>query len=103
MTALRFQTGGRHQTSPASLRGPWEGQDAVEETGRSPASLGLSVSSHASRDSLLVERRTRDRKVVSSNPGGAAGDFFFSLSPELTFFADSYSVSVPPPCCRSGT
>ena len=23
MTALRFQTGGRHQTSPASLRGPW--------------------------------------------------------------------------------
>ena len=22
MTALRFQTGGRHQTSPASLRGP---------------------------------------------------------------------------------
>ena len=26
MTALRFQTGGRHQTSPASLRGPVEGK-----------------------------------------------------------------------------
>ena len=24
MTALRFQTGGKHQTSPASLRGPYE-------------------------------------------------------------------------------
>ena len=25
MTALRFQTGGRHQTSPASLRGTFRG------------------------------------------------------------------------------
>ena len=27
MTALRFQTGGRHQTSPASLRGPEKKKD----------------------------------------------------------------------------
>ena len=33
-------------------------------------------------------------------PAGAAGEF---SSPELTFFADSYSMSVPPPCYRSGT
>ena len=33
-------------------------------------------------------------------PAGAAGEF---SSPELTFCADSYSVSVPPPCYRSGT
>ena len=31
---------------------------------------------------------------------GAAGEF---SSPELTLCADSYSVSVPPPCYRSGT
>ena len=30
---------------------------------------------------------------------GAAGDF---PSPELTLCADYYSVSVPPPCHRSG-
>ena len=33
-------------------------------------------------------------------PAGAAGEF---SSPELTLCADSYSVSVPPPCYRSGT
>ena len=33
MTALRFQTGGRHQTSPASLRGKgtWRRMDMVVE------------------------------------------------------------------------
>ena len=30
------------------------------------------------RDSLLVERRTRDRKVASSNPGRNGGRMFFS-------------------------
>ena len=47
-----------------------------------------------SRDSLLVERWTRDRKVASSNPGRSGGKNF---SPKLTLCADSYSVSVPPP------
>ena len=49
----------------------------------------------AVRDCLLVERRTRDRKVASSNPGRseAAGEF---SSPDLTLCADSYSVFVPP-------
>ena len=31
----------------------------------------------SSRDSLLVERRTRDRKVTSSNPGRSGGRIFF--------------------------
>ena len=31
---------------------------------------------------------------------GEAGEF---SSPELTLCADSYSMSVPPPCDRSGT
>ena len=31
-----------------------------------------------SRDSLLVERQTRDRKVGSSNPGRSGGRTFFS-------------------------
>ena len=44
-----------------------------------------------SRDSLLGERRTRDRKVASSNPGRSGGRI---ISPELTLCADSYSVSV---------
>ena len=43
---------------------------------------------------LLVERlRVRI-------PAGAAGEF---SSPELTLCAESFSVSVPPPCYRSGT
>ena len=33
-------------------------------------------------------------------PAGTAGEF---SSPELTLCADSHSVSVPPPCYRSGT
>ena len=33
-------------------------------------------------------------------PAGAAGEF---SSPELTLCADSYSVTVSPPCYRSGT
>ena len=33
-------------------------------------------------------------------PAGVAGAF---SSPELPLCADSYSVSVPPPCYRSGT
>ena len=47
-----------------------------------------------------LERRTRDRKVVSSNPAGAAGEF---SSPESILCTDSYSVSVPPQCYRSDT
>ena len=49
---------------------------------------------------LLVERRTRDRKVASSNPGRSGGRI---SSSESTLGADSYSVSVPPPCYSSGT
>ena len=44
-----------------------------------------------------LERRTLDRKVASLNRAGAVGEF---SSPELTFCADSYSVSDPPPCYR---
>ena len=47
-----------------------------------------------SQDSLLVELRTRDRKVSSSNPGRSGGRI---SSPELTLCADSHSVSAPPP------
>ena len=32
----------------------------------------------ASRNSLLIERRSRDRKVASSNPGRSGGRIFFS-------------------------
>ena len=39
-----------------------------------------------------LERWTRVRKVASSNPGRSDGRIF---SAELTFCADSYSVSVP--------
>ena len=48
-----------------------------------------------------LERRTLDRKGASSNPGRSGGRIFFST--ELTFCADSYSVSVPPLCYCSGT
>ena len=40
----------------------------------------------------LVDRRTRGRKDVFRYLAGAAGKF---SSPELTFFADTYSVSDP--------
>ena len=32
-----------------------------------------------SRDSLLVERQTHDRKIASSNPSRSGGRFFFSM------------------------
>ena len=49
-----------------------------------------------SQDSWLVEPQTRDQKVVGSNPSRSSrGEL---SSPELTVCADSYSVSVPPPC-----
>ena len=50
--------------------------------------------------SCLYERRTRDRKVASSNPGRSNGRIF---SPELTLCADSYLVSVQLPCYCSST
>ena len=50
----------------------------------------------------LVERRTRDRKVASSNLCTSDGRFFF-FSAELNFCVDSCSVSVLPPCHCSGT
>ena len=54
---------------------------------------------YSTEDSLLVERRTRGRKVASSSPGRSGGRI---SSTELTLCADSYSVSVPPPCYRNG-
>ena len=41
----------------------------------------------------LVERRSRVPKAWGLMPAGAAGEF---SSPELTFCADSYSVSLSP-------
>ena len=43
------------------------------------------------RDSLLVERRTRDRMVAISNSDGSGRRIFFTEC-----------LSVPPPCYRSG-
>ena len=36
------------------------------------------IKNRGSQDSLLVERWTRDQKVVSSNPGRSSGRIFFS-------------------------
>ena len=47
-----------------------------------------------------LERRTRGRKVGVRIPAGAAEK---CSSPESTLCADSYSMSVPTPCYRSGT
>ena len=46
------------------------------------------------RAGLMIER------LQVQIPAGAAGEF---SSPESTLCADSYSVSVPPPCYRNGT
>ena len=53
-------------------------------------------SAKGSRDSSLVEHRTRDQKVASSNSDRIRSDGIIFFSPELYFCADSYSVSVPP-------
>ena len=64
----------------------------------------LGIQAHNPRCSKVrqcqVEHRTRDQKVASSIPAGAAEEF---SSSELALCADSYSVSVPPRCYRSGT
>ena len=44
----------------------------------SVACICENTTSTGSLDSLLVERRTRDRKVASSNPGKSGGRIFFS-------------------------
>ena len=53
-------------------------------------------------NSLLVERRMRDQKVVSLNPGRSSGRIFFSRV--LTLCADSCLMLIPPniPCYHSG-
>ena len=62
-------------------------------TGKAADISCVAGSNPGSRDSLLVEWRTRDQKVASSNPSvGAVGEF---SSPELICCADSHSVSVP--------
>ena len=48
-----------------------------------------------------LERRTRDRKVASSNSGRSGGGILFSRVNSVC--GDSYSVSVPPQCYCSGT
>ena len=46
------------------------------------------------RTACLIECWTCNRKVASSSPSRSSGRIFFF--PELTFSADSHSVSVPP-------
>ena len=53
-----------------------------------------------SQDSLLVEHLTCEQKVVNSVCSRSRGRIFFS---QLSLCADSYSVSVPPPCYCRGT
>ena len=44
--------------------------------------------------------QTFDGKVAGSNPGRSGRNI---SSPELSLCADSYSVSIPPPCDCNGT
>ena len=62
--------------------------------------VSCSISFLGSRDSLLVECQICDRRLWVWILLGAAGEF---SPPELTFCADSYLVSVPSLCYRSGT
>ena len=48
----------------------------------------------------LVKRRPRNRKFASSN---LRGNGVRNFSSRVNLCADSYSVSVPPPCYRRGT
>ena len=50
-----------------------------------------------------LERRACHRKIAGATPGRSGGFFSVFFSQELTVCADSYSVSVPSPCCHSGT
>ena len=52
------------------------------------------------RCSSVVERRTRDRKVMGSIHGRSSGRSFF---PRVKFLCRLILVSVPPPCHRSST
>ena len=51
-----------------------------------------------SGDSIVAERRTRDRKVSGSSPGRSGGRIFFRVS---TFCVDSYFGIRSTPCYRS--
>ena len=49
-----------------------------------------------------LERRTRDRKVASSNPGRSGGRIFF-FRVNFVFWLSVFFGVRPPPCYRSGT
>ena len=76
------------------------GQVASSNPGRSWT--GCQFQSRQVMDRLPVPIPAGHGQVASSNPGRSGGTLF-SFSPESTLSADSYSVSVPPPCYRSGT
>ena len=67
---------------------------SLDSAGHNSGFVADQENSTRSRDSLLVERRTRDRKVASSNPGRSGGRIFLS---RVNLHADSYSVSLSTP------
>ena len=79
----------------------WFWDDEFTSVSSQPStSIGPVSTLFSPLDSLLVRAPDCVRRVASSNPGRSGGRIF---SPELTLCADFYSVSVPPPCYRSGT
>ena len=58
-----------------------QGRNAVHETDNAKSFItrgDIRYALYGTRDSFLVERRTCDRKVASSNPGRGGGRIFFS-------------------------
>ena len=68
----------RDSSSVIILRGfcrPWTAVIMMEMTVHLKSALNIHC---GGRDNLVLKRRTRDRKVASSNPGRSGGRIFFS-------------------------
>ena len=61
MTALRFQTGGRHQTSPASLRGAWKGEPLSSWFSTERSLISASAVPHCGVCTMAWEKKMSSR------------------------------------------
>ena len=73
MTALRFQTGRGHQTSPASLRGQTERQRQRETEAHSSQNKQTS-------DTDFKKRRKKEELIMKCQITEFVGDIFFYIS-----------------------
>ena len=110
MTALRFQTGGRHQTSPASLQGELVKHQLSDQ--RHDSSTSIDTATHRPSGSGAPQPRTKrwGHEQETGLQRGNSRQHMYLLERRENFLLQGrlsvltlISVSVPPPCYHSST